>query len=130
LLDNTRNIGYYVSGVKNFYFTGWMMDYETISNTMLYDFFGDILTKKQQEYYDLYYNDDLSLSEIGEKAGITRQGVYDIIKRARKILVNIENETGIIRRWIETRIELEQAIANGEKMHPAVLRYFHLDEDV
>ena len=106
------------------------MDYETISNTMLYDFFGDILTKKQQEYYDLYYNDDLSLSEIGEKAGITRQGVYDIIKRARKILVNIENETGIIRRWIETRIELEHAIANGEKMHPAVLRYFHLDEDV
>ena len=130
MLDNNRYIGYYALGVKNIYFTGWMMDYETISNTMLYDFFGDILTKKQQEYYDLYYNDDLSLSEIGEKAGITRQGVYDIIKRARKCLVNIENKTGIIRKWIETRIELEQAIANGDKMHPAVLRYFHLDEDV
>ena len=44
---------------------------------MLYDFYGDLLTPRQKEFYDLYYNDDLSLAEIAENYDITRQGVRD-----------------------------------------------------
>ena len=49
---------------------------------LLYDFYGDVLTERQKEFYDLYYNEDLSLSEIAENSGITRQGVRDVIVRA------------------------------------------------
>ena len=85
------------------------MNDETLLMTMLFDFFGDLLTEKQREYFDLYHNEDLSLSEIAEKAGISRQGVYDIITRAEKTLVEIEEKTGVVRRWNETRAELEKA---------------------
>ena len=48
---------------------------------MLFDFYGDVLTPRQKEFYDLYYNEDLSLAEIAENNGITRQGVRDVIVR-------------------------------------------------
>ena len=99
---------------------------ETLKNTMLFDFFGDMLTEKQKEYYDLYHNDDLSLSEIAESAGITRQGVYDIIIRAEKTLMKFEKNTGIFDKWYTTRIEVEKSITNGETVNPKVLEYFHL----
>ena len=85
------------------------MDNDTLIMTMMFDFFGDLLTDKQREYYDLYHNEDLSLSEIAEKAGITRQGVYDIITRAEKSLVMMEQKTGVVRKWIDTRGALGRA---------------------
>ena len=85
------------------------MDDRTLQMTMLFDFFGDLLTEKQREYFDLYHNEDLSLSEIAEKAGISRQGVYDIITRAEKALAIMEQKTGVVRRWLDTRAELERA---------------------
>ena len=85
------------------------MDDDALLMTMLFDFFGDLLTDKQREYFDLYHNEDFSLSEIAEKAGITRQGVYDIIVRAEKTLMEIEQKTGVIRKWQETTAELEKA---------------------
>ena len=85
------------------------MDDEPLVMTMLFDFFGDMLTEKQREYFDLYHNEDLSLSEIAEKAGISRQGVHDIITRAEKALALVEQKTGVVRRWIDTRAELERA---------------------
>jgi len=95
---------------------------------MLLDFFGDLLTEKQYKYFDLYHNEDLSLSEIAESAGISKQGVYDIITRAEKTLMEIESKTGIIQRWHETRAELELAVTEGQQIHPTALRYFQLDE--
>lgn len=71
--------------------------------TMLFDFYGDLLTDRQKEFYDLYYNDDLSLAEIAENYDITRQGVRDIIVRAERTLMDIEEKTGLIRRFHETR---------------------------
>ena len=85
------------------------MDDETLQMTMMFDFFGDLLTEKQREYFDLYHNEDLSLSEIAERAGITRQGVYDIISRAEKALAEMEQKTGVVKRWRETMAELDQA---------------------
>lgn len=66
---------------------------------MLYDFYGDLLTDRQKEFYDLYYNEDLSLAEIAENYGITRQGVRDVIVRAEAYLTELEDKTGIIRRF-------------------------------
>jgi len=85
------------------------MDDDTLQMTMLFDFFGDLLSEKQREYFDLYHNEDLSLSEIAEKAGISRQGVYDIIARAERTLKEIERKTGVVRRWRETREGLDKA---------------------
>lgn len=70
---------------------------------MLYDFYGDLLTKRQKEFFDLYYNDDLSLAEIAENYDITRQGVRDIIVRAERTLEDIEEKTGLIQRYQHTR---------------------------
>ena len=103
------------------------MEHKTLFDIMLFDFFGEVLTKKQQMYYDLYYNEDLSLSEIGERAGITKQGVYDIVKRAGATLAKIETKTGIVKKWMEARAEIEAAIAAGEMVYPAAIKYFHLD---
>ena len=85
------------------------MNDKTYQMTMLFDFFGDLLTAKQREYFDLYYNQDLSLSEIAENVGITRQGVYDIIFRAENTLIEIENKTGIVRRFAEMRADIDNA---------------------
>ena len=53
------------------------MKNQTYRMTMLYDFYGELLTDRQKEFFDLYYNEDLSLAEIAENEGISRQGVLD-----------------------------------------------------
>ena len=75
--------------------------------SMLFDFYGDLLTERQREFYDLYYNEDLSLAEIAENYGISRQGVRDVIVRAEAAMTEIEDKTHIIRRFQQSR----QAIA-------------------
>ena len=80
---------------------------------MLYDFYGDVLTERQKEFYDLYYNEDLSLGEIAENYGITRQGVRDVIVRAEAILTELEDKTGIIKRFHKMQqqfLEVEEAV--------------------
>ena len=67
---------------------------KTVRMTMLFDFYGNLLTDKQKEYIDLYYNENLSLSEIAENDGISRQGVRDIIIRAEGILEATEERPG------------------------------------
>ena len=75
---------------------------------LLYDFYGDMLTDRQKEFYDLYYNEDLSLAEIAENYGITRQGVRDVIVRAEAILTELEDKTGIIRRFHKMQEQFSQ----------------------
>ena len=64
----------------------------------LIDLYGPILTPKQQDFLEYYYNDDLSLSEIAENEGITRQGVCDAIKRAERELLDTEEKLGLVAR--------------------------------
>lgn len=66
---------------------------------LLFDFYGDMLTDRQKEFFDLYYNEDLSLAEIAENYGITRQGVRDVIVRGEGAMQELEDKTGIIRRF-------------------------------
>jgi len=75
------------------------MKNQTYRMTLLFDFYGDVLTERQKEFYDLYYNEDLSLAEIAENYGISRQGVRDVIVRAEGIMSELEEKTGIIGRF-------------------------------
>lgn len=79
------------------------MKNQTYRMSMLYDFYGDLLTARQKEFFDLYYNDDLSLSEIAENCGISRQGVRDVIVRAENIMQNVEDKTGLLRRYMRLK---------------------------
>lgn len=79
---------------------------KTLEMTMLFDFFGDLLTEKQKEYFDLYYNDDLSLAEIAESFGISRQGVRDNIVRAENSLREFEAKTGVVKRFEEMQLSI------------------------
>ena len=79
------------------------MDQKAFHMTLLFDFYGDLLTDRQKEFYDLYHNEDLSLAEIAENAGITRQGVRDVLVRAENTLEELEAKTGIVRRFLVVR---------------------------
>ena len=74
---------------------------------MLFDFYGDLLTDRQKEFYDLYYNEDLSLAEIAENYGISRQGVRDVIVRAEAAMTEVEDKTHIIRRFFQMRGQID-----------------------
>ncbi len=75
--------------------------------TLLFDFYGEMLTDRQKEFYDLYYNEDLSLTEIAENYNLSRQGVRDAIVRAEATLNELEEKTGLIRRFQEQTRDLE-----------------------
>lgn len=65
----------------------------------LLDFYGEVLTQKQRDVLEQYYNDDLSLSEIAENFGITRQGVRDAIKHGEATLLEMEEKVGFAARY-------------------------------
>lgn len=82
----------------------------------LLDFYGDVLTEKQRDVMEQYYNDDLSLSEIADNFGITRQGVRDAIKRGEGTILELEDKVGFARRYraVQEGIEsLEQLAATS-----------------
>lgn len=83
--------------------------------SLLLDFYGQLLSKKQFEIMGYYYNDDLSLSEISEIVGITRQGVHDTIKRSEQFLEDLEEKLGLYGKWqsVQSQLEIvENAITN------------------
>lgn len=84
------------------------MKNQTYRMSMLFDFYGEVLTQRQKEFYDLYYNEDLSLGEIAENNNITRQGVRDVIVRAEAILTDLEEKTGLIKRFHTMQTQLQQ----------------------
>ena len=67
--------------------------------SILLDYYGGMLTEKQREVVEWYYNEDLSLAEIAEHSGITRQGVRDSIKRAESQLLDCESRMGLRARF-------------------------------
>ncbi len=77
--------------------------------TMLFDFYGELLTDKQKEYFDLHYNEDLSLAEIAMGEGISRQGVWDIIRRAEESMRRYEDKTGLVARFARSRTVIARA---------------------
>lgn len=72
-----------------------------LSVSVLLDFYGELLTPKQAESLDLYYNQDLSLAEIAEDTGVSRQGVRAFIKQGEAHLINFEEKLGMAKRFAE-----------------------------
>lgn len=81
---------------------------DTTRINLLYDFYGNLLTEKQREYLELYYQDDLSLGEIADNDGISRQGVHDLVKRAVRALENAEERLGLVARFLVQEKELQR----------------------
>jgi len=73
--------------------------------SLLYDFYGPLLGESQREVMDLYHEDDMSLSEIAEELGQTRQGVHYTLKKAEAALTNFEDKLGLVHAMAE-RTEL------------------------
>lgn len=96
---------------------------------LLFDFYGEVLTDKQRELFDLYYNEDLSLAEISEHVGITRQGVRDGIVRAEHTLRELEEKLGLVARY--GRIELHaRALAEDIKLASSINRAKYRNVDL
>jgi len=81
---------------------------KTIRMTMLFDFYGSLLTDKQQKIVRSYFYNDLSLSEIADNIGISRQGVYDHLKRSEKSLKEYESELGLLSKYNEIRKNINE----------------------
>ena len=109
------------------------MKRNALEMSLLLDYYGELLTEKQKTCFDLYYNQDLSLGEIAEEAGISRQGVHDSLARAEAALVEMEEKVGcvarakaqqdhllIIRRAAERLMEVPGAQASAETILAAV----------
>jgi predicted DNA-binding protein YlxM (UPF0122 family) len=82
----------------------------------LFDFYADLLTEKQRDYLDLYYHQDLSLSEIAENEGITRQGVRDVISRAEGSLRHMEDRLGLVARYGRLEADMEQVTELADRI--------------
>lgn len=83
---------------------------------LLYDYYGELLTERQKECFELRYNQDLSLGEIGQELGISRQGVFDNLSRTEALLKNMEAKTGCVRRDQECRRAASAIIAAASQL--------------
>ncbi len=84
--------------------------------SLLLDFYGDMLTPKQRDVIELYYNEDLSLAEIAGPSGISRQGVRDSIKRAEGILLDLEARLGLAKRFRQIQAGLDQIVKDAREI--------------
>ena len=99
-------------GVKKKYLTPLFFCYmitqvnymdEILKRSLLYDFYGELLTQHQKNIYEQFILDDLSLSEIADDAGISRQGVHDLIKRCNKSLADYEDKLHLVERFLSVK---------------------------
>ena len=92
-----------------------------VRQNILYDFYGELLTEHQRQIYEDAIFNDLSLSEISENYGITRQGAHDVIKRCDKALLGYEEKLHLAERFENVRDcakELKQLIADAGGNQP------------
>lgn len=84
---------------------------------VLLDFYGEMLTDKQKDLIDLYYNEDLSLGEIAQLQKITRQGVRDSIKRGEEFLYELENKLKMLKQYREMQHVFKQVKDLAEEIY-------------
>lgn len=79
-----------------------------LEQALLYDFYGELLTPHQKEIYEKFVLEDLSLSEIAQDAGISRQGVHDLIRRCQRALEGYEARLHLVERFLSIREKVSQ----------------------
>lgn len=83
--------------------TGGVVMEKIVRQSLLYDFYGELLTDHQKNIYEEVVMNDMSYSEIGRIYGISRQGVYDMIKRCDKILEDYETKLKLVEKFVNAR---------------------------
>ena len=84
-----------------------------VEQTLLYDFYGELLTERQQQIYESVVLEDYSLSEVAEELGISRQGVHDLVKRCQRSLEGYEAKLHLVERFLSVKEkvgEIEQML--------------------
>lgn len=79
-----------------------------LEQALLFDFYGELLTARQREIYEKLVVEDLSLSEIAQEAGISRQGVHDLIRRCNQTLRGYEEKLHLVERFLAVREKAER----------------------
>lgn len=79
-----------------------------VMQTFLYDFYGELLTEHQRNIYEDFVLNDLSLSEIAQEAGISRQGVHDLVRRCDRILEEYEAKLHLLERFLNIKDKIAQ----------------------
>lgn len=79
---------------------------KNVEVSLLFSFYGRMLTDRQADTVELYYNEDLSLAEVGAELGISRQGVRDNLKRAEAILYDTEEKLGLVQKFLGIKSKL------------------------
>ncbi len=81
---------------------------ELFEKSLLYDFYGELLTEHQQSVYQSFVFEDMSLAEVAEEQGITRQGVHDLVKRCDKILQGYEDKLHLVEKFVSIKKKAKQ----------------------
>lgn len=81
---------------------------EFLQQTLLYDFYGELLTEHQRKVYEEVVLNDLSYSEAAEMFGVSRQGVHELVKRCNKILSEYESKLHLVDRFVQIRETVKQ----------------------
>ena len=89
---------------------------EALEMILLFDYYGGMLTDKQRDCFDMRYNQDLSLGEIGEMLGISRQAVCDNLTRTEALLRKMEENIGCVGRDLRSRKAMKRILENAEKL--------------
>ena len=89
---------------------------DALEMTLLFDYYGDMLTDRQRMCFDLRHNQDLSLAEIAQELQVSRQGVHDNLSRAEAMLRNLEMKTGFVRRDLQCRRVWHSVLEAAEKL--------------
>ena len=79
-----------------------------LEQTLLYDFYGELLTDHQKRIYEVVVLNDYSFSEVAEEKGISRQGVHDLIKRCNKILQEYESKLHLVEKFVTIKEQIEE----------------------
>ena len=92
------------------------MELSTLNRTLLFDTYGDMLTDKQRLCFDLRYNQDLSLGEIAQVMGVSRQAVSDNLTRTEALLRKMEDSIGCVGRDLKNRNALRTFLDAAERL--------------
>lgn len=86
-----------------------MTNIETLEyNALLFDFYGELLTDRQKDYFEEHVCNDLTISEIAEEREVSRQAVHDMIKRTEKILLDYENKLHLVDKFLRIKQQVKQ----------------------
>ncbi len=96
--------------------TGYAME-QKLEQAYLYDFYGELLNERQRSIYEDFIFHDLSLTEIAQEEGISRQGVHDMVKRCTKTLEGYESRLHLVQKFLSTKERVAKIHALAGQFH-------------